>query len=144
MNRPYARAERGEKVYSNISGKRVPRTTLISGYGEGVLKAPMIFKGYTDTSAFTTWLERFSLPELEERHVLVIDNASFHKSPKVRELIESKGAKLIYQPKYSPDLNKSEPQWANLKRAIRSDASDIPFHQKLEKVILRMCGHSFN
>ncbi|MDJ0626589.1 MAG: transposase [Candidatus Caenarcaniphilales bacterium] len=139
MHRTYGRAERGNKVHSNISGKRIPRTTLISGYSEGVLKSPMVFKGYTDTKAFITWIEKCLLKEMEERHVLIIDNASFHKSPRVRELIESKGARLIYQPKYSPDLNKSEPQWANLKRSIRSDNSDIPFHKKLDKHILRMC-----
>lgn len=100
----------------------------------------MTLNGYTDTIAFITWIERCLLPELEERHVLIIDNASFHKSLRVRELIESKGAKLIYQPKYSPDLNKSEPQWANLKKGIRSDNSNASFHSKLEKQILSMCS----
>ncbi|MDJ0626501.1 MAG: hypothetical protein QNJ31_09085 [Candidatus Caenarcaniphilales bacterium] len=31
------------------------------------------------------WIEKFLIKELEERHVLIIDNASFHKSPRVRE-----------------------------------------------------------
>lgn len=48
-----------------------------------------------------------------------MDNASFHKSSKVKNLIESVGAKLVYLPPYSPDLNPIEHVWANLKQLIR-------------------------
>ena len=49
-----------------------------------------------------------------------MDNASFHKSPRIRELIESLGCRLIYLPPYSPDLNPIKHVWANLKALIRT------------------------
>ena len=48
-----------------------------------------------------------------------MDNASFHKSSKIKQLIELNGAAPIYLPSYSPDLNPIEHFGANLKRLIR-------------------------
>ena len=48
-----------------------------------------------------------------------MDNASFHKSPKIRELIESASCELLYLPPYSPELNDIEHYWFELKNNIR-------------------------
>ena len=45
-----------------------------------------------------------------------MDNASFHKSQKTIELIES----VIFLPPYSPDFNPIETFWANLKAKIKN------------------------
>ena len=138
--RAYGRNKRGERLYADIPGKRVARTTLIAGYGEGRLKAPMRFKGCTNTEVFNAWVEQVLVPELRPGDVVIMDNATFHKSTRTRELIEAAGAILLFQPKYSPDLNKSEPQWANLKQRIRTDISDKPFIHKLDKHITIMAN----
>jgi transposase len=57
--------------------------------------------------------------ELKLNQVVIMDNASFHKSNKVKELIEKVGCKLIYLPPYSPDPNPIEHLWGNLKRLLR-------------------------
>jgi transposase len=51
---------------------------------------------------------------------VVMDNASFHKSQRTKELIESVGCKLIFLPPYSPDLSPIEKFWANMKRWIKN------------------------
>ena len=139
--RAHARTMRGTRALGDISGKRVGRTTLIAGYGAGVLKAPMRFKGYTNTRVFNAWCEEVLAPELTPGNVVVMDSASFHKSKTTRDIIEATGATLLFQPKYSPDCNKSEPQWANLKHRIRSDKSPATFIQKLDKHIRYMCNY---
>lgn len=141
LYRTHARTVRGTRALGDISGKRIGRTTLIAGYGAGVLKAPMRFKGYTNTSVFNTWVAEVLVPELTPDNVVIMDSASFHKSKATRDLIEATGATLLFQPKYSPDCNKSEPQWANLKHKIRSDNSPESFIQKLDKHIRYMCSH---
>jgi transposase len=39
---------------------------------------------------------------------VVLDNLSAHKAQQVRELVEGSGARLLYLPPYSPDLNPIE------------------------------------
>jgi transposase len=50
-----------------------------------------------------------------------MDSASFHKSKKMRELIESVGCQVIFLSYYSPDLNPIEKFWANMKRWIKNN-----------------------
>ena len=48
-----------------------------------------------------------------------MDNLGSHKSPAVRHLIRSAGAKLFFLPRYSPDLNPIEQVFAKLKTLLR-------------------------
>ena len=56
------------------------------------------------------------------RHLVVMDRLSAHRGPMVRELIEDAGAKLLYLPPYSPDLNAIEEMWSKVKQHLRSAA----------------------
>jgi transposase len=51
--------------------------------------------------------------------VIVLDNASFHKSMSTRALVEQASCELLYLSPYSPDLDPIEKRWANLKRLWR-------------------------
>jgi len=81
----------------------------------------MIFNGSCNTLLFETWVEKFLIKELKRGQVVIMDNASFHKSQRTRELIESVGCTLIFLPPYSPDLNPIEKFWANMKRWIKGE-----------------------
>ena len=50
---------------------------------------------------------------------MILDNAKAHGVEEVRELIESKGARLLYLPPYSPDLNPIELAWSKVKYYLR-------------------------
>jgi transposase len=85
----------------------------------------MVFNGSCNTILFENWVEQFLIKELKPGQVVVMDNASFHKSQKTRELMKSVGCTLIFLPPYSPDLNPIEKFWANMKRWIKNKINEF-------------------
>ena len=104
---------------ANISGKRYARTSIIAGLQNNTLIAPLVFKGYCDTDVVYTWVKEVLLPSIKLGSVIIWDNASFHKSEKLQNLIEAGGSHLLFLPAYSPDLNPIERFWSALKARIR-------------------------
>ena len=86
--------------------------------------APFMFEGHCNTIVFELYVEQVLVPKLKMGMVVVIDNASFHKSTRIQNLIESVGATLIYLPPYSPDLNPIEHYWHKIKTTIRKMMRD--------------------
>ena len=91
---------------------------MISGWRDGEIIAPMLFKGYCNTGLVCKWIEEFLVPELLPWQIVVIDNASFHPQERIKQLIAQTGCEVIFQPPYSPDLNKIEKFWARLKQHV--------------------------
>jgi transposase len=140
LYREYARSPRGQPVYADIQDKRFePRISVIAAYCQEKLQASLRFEGYTDTPLVETWVEYCLLPTLKPGQVVILDNAAFHKSSRIRELIESAHCRLLFLPPYSPDLNKIEHQWATLKQGIRANLQpDLSFLEKLDLQLVKM------
>ena len=62
-------------------------------------------------------MNEFPLPN----SVLVIDNASIHKVDGIRELVEDRGARLMYLPSYSPNFNPIKLAFSTIKQWLRSN-----------------------
>jgi transposase len=117
--REYGWAPKGDKAYGEISGKRYARESFIAAKSDSKIIAPFCFTGTCDTDLFNAWLENMLKPCLCPGQVIVMDNASFHKSEKTKSIIESAKCTLLFLPPYSPDLNPIERVWANLKKKIK-------------------------
>ena len=82
-------------------------------------------RGTIDTERFVLWVRERLCPHLgnalkgEARSVVVMDNASIHQDSRVKDMIEEKGAVLIYCSPYSPDLNPIEFCFHQYKAALR-------------------------
>ena len=59
------------------------------------------------------------MPELKPNQVLILDNATFHKGGRIKEILAQAKCEVWYLPPYSPDLNKIEQCWSWLKSRIR-------------------------
>lgn len=72
--------------------------------------------------AFLAYTQQVLAPTAQPGDRVVLDNLSSHKTAGVREAIEQVGARLLYLPPYSPDLNPIELAFSKLKWLLRSAA----------------------
>lgn len=84
--------------------------------------APWVLDGPINRDAFETYVEKVLVPELRPDDIVVMDNLSSHKGPRVRQMIDAVGARLLYLPPYSPDFNPIENAFAKLKALLRKAA----------------------
>ena len=109
----------GQPFHSSRPGHRKKRVSMIACLAAKALFAPFMFEGHCDTAVFEYYIEKVVIPTLEPNQVLIIDNASFHKSAKIKSLVESDNCRILFLPPYSPDLNPIEKYWFKLKTKIK-------------------------
>ena len=86
------------------------------------IDAPYVLDGPINGLTFTAWIEQLLVATLSPGDVVVMDNLASHKGKAVRRLIRAAGAKLLFLPPYSPDLNPIEQVFAKLKLLPRKAA----------------------
>ena len=122
MARRYGRAPRGERLRAAVPHGHWKTTTFVAGLRLDGVVAPLVLDGPINAAAFEAYVEQFLAPTLQPGDIVVMDNLSSHKGPKVRALIEAVGAKLLYLPPYSPDFNPIEKLFSKLKALLRKAA----------------------
>ncbi len=126
---------RGKKVYGECSGRKHPRTSLISAKQGKRLLAPILFEGNTDSTLFNYWLQHHLLTELTPSSTIIMDNATFHKTAMTRQLVEDAGHTLLFLPPYSPDFNPIEKDFANMKRRRQFLPHDTPIDDVIRSYV---------
>ena len=119
MDRVRSRAPRGERAYGKVPRNRGKNTTLIASMSLSGMGESMCVEGATDAEVFEVYVKYFLAPTLSEGQVVVLDNLGAHRPQRIRELIEERGAELVYLPSYSPDLNPIEEAFSKIKNILR-------------------------
>jgi transposase len=122
MARRYGRALQGRRLRVGIPHGHWKTTTFVAGLRMSGLAAPFVLDGPINRDAFETYVDKVLVPELRPGDVVVMDNLSSHKGPRVRAVIEAAGASLLYLPPDSPDFNPIEQAFARLKALLRKAA----------------------
>ena len=118
MYRQYARSKRGKRVNIRISGKHHARIGLVAAQRESALLAPHTYSRTMNASVFEDWFENKLLSWLPKGHVIIMDNAAFHKKEVLYQLAKKYSQELIFLPPYSPEYNPIEHTWSALKRKV--------------------------
>ncbi len=115
----YARAKGQKRAKMAKPGCRWEHFSMIGAISIFGIIAITYGKWATNTVMFLSFVQDFLIKKLRNGQIVFMDNVPFHKVGKVRELIESVGAKLVFLPPYSPDLSPIEKMWSKLKHFIK-------------------------
>jgi transposase len=122
MTPTHAWAPRGERATGSVPTSW-GSTTVIAAVGLDGVKAPLVFPGATDTTAFQSYVDQVLTPELNPGDVVVFDNLKPHLARSVTASIKNAGAKVLRLPPYSSDYNPIEELWSQFKGQLRQIAA---------------------
>ena len=114
------RCRRGQRLIAATPFGHWNTSTFLAGLRHDRIVAPLVLDRPINGASFRAYVEQFLAPTLGAGDIVVADNLGSHKVAGVREAIEAKGARLLFLPPYSPDLNPIEQAFAKLKTLLRS------------------------
>ncbi len=119
MARTRGRCRRGARLVGRVPHGHWKTTTFVAALRHDAITAPFVVDRPINGVIFRIYVERVLAPTLEPGDIVILDNLGSHKSAEVRCLIEARGARLLFLPPYSPDLNPIELAFAKLKALLR-------------------------
>ena len=143
LNRNACRCRRGQRLIGKAPFGHWKTTTFTAGLRCDGLVAPWVLDGPMDGEAFLIYVETVLASSLPDGDIVVIDNLSAHKVDGVQAAIEARGAKLLYLPPYSPDLNPIEMASAKIKTLLRKAAARTrgSLWDKLAEILVAFTPH---
>jgi transposase len=123
MTRRYGRAPKGERAYGSVPRNRGKNTTLLASISLEGMGEAMTVEGSTTQKVFEAYVEKVLAPTLKPGQVVILDNLGAHKGEKVKQLIESRAASVIFLPAYSPDFNPIEEAFSKIKAILKKMAA---------------------
>jgi transposase len=122
MTRLYGWAPRGERLVDKVPQGKWKTATFLAALRNDRIEAPCVFDGPINGERFRAYVQQFLIPTLKPNDIVVLDNLGSHKGKAVRKAVKAAGARLLFLPKYSPDLNPIEQVFAKIKGFVRKAA----------------------
>ena len=119
MTRLRGWAPKGERLVDKVPQGKWKTATFLAALRNDRIEAPCLFDGPINGERFHAYVEQFLAPTLKPGDVVILDNFGSHKGKAVRRAIRDIGARLVFLPKYSPDLNPIEQVFAKFKTLLR-------------------------
>jgi transposase len=157
LTRLFGRAPRGERVVDSVPKNYGEDLTMLGALSASGVEALMTVNGATDGEVFLAFVREVLAPTLEPGDVVIWDNLGAHRSAAVRAVVEARGARLLFLPPYSPDMNPIERCWSKMKTFLRAakartrEALETAIKQSLATVTesdarawFAHCGYALN
>jgi transposase len=105
MVRTHGRCPKGQRLRMGAPHGHWKTSTFVGALTTRGMIAPCVLSGPINRDAFEAYVGQVLAPELRPGDIVILDNLSSHKGPRVQELIEAAEATLMFLPPYSPDFN---------------------------------------
>ena len=122
MTRRHGRALRGRRLVAKVPHGRWRTLTFLAALRCDRIEAPCVIDGPINGLSFLAYVEQVLLPTLAPGDIVIMDNLGSHKRQAIRRILRAAGARLLFLPPYSPDLNPIEQVFAKLKTLLRKAA----------------------
>ena len=149
MTRLHGRCAVGQRLVAKVPHGHWKTLTFVAGLRcDGVI-APCVLDRPINAISFLAWVIQGLVPTLRHGDIVVMDNLSSHKAAQVRRAIKAAGAKLIFLPPYSPDLNPIEQAFSKLKTLLRKenartlDQTSACIGKLLDRITAKECANFF-
>ena len=119
MTRTRGWRRRGKPLVAKVPHGHWKTLTFLAALRQDAITAPCVLDGPINGEAFLAYVEQILVPTLKRGDVVVMDNLGSHKNRAIRNAIRAAGARLVFLPPYSPDLNPIEQVFAKLKTLLR-------------------------
>lgn len=120
FTRLFGRAAPGQRVLDQVPGARGKNISTIGAISLAGVLTGLSVPGSIDGAVMLFFVEEMLAPLLKAGDVVLLDNVATHKQEEIEDLIEARGALVIFLPPYSPDLNPIENCWSKVKTRLRS------------------------
>jgi transposase len=120
----------GERLRAKVPHGHWKTLTFVAALRSEGIDAPCVFDGPINGESFKAYVAQVLAPALRHGDIVVMDNSppaggirraplGSHKGSAIRCAIRAAGARLLFLPPYSPDLNPIEQVFAKLKTSLR-------------------------
>ena len=149
FTRTHGRSLEGTRLVAKVPHGRWHTLTFLAALRCDRIEAPCVIDGPINGRIFLAYVEQLLVPTLRPGDIVIMDNLGSHKRQAIRRAIQDAGAKLLFLPAYSPDLNPIEQVFAKLKTLLRKldprsvDATWRAIGQLLDAFTAAECANYF-
>lgn len=111
---------RGKRLVAQVPHGHWKTLTFLAALRSDRITAPCVFDGPINGESFLLYVQQILVPTLRPGDIVIMDNLGSHKADAIRKEIAAAGARLIFLPPYSPDLNPIEQAFSKLKHHLRN------------------------
>lgn len=124
MVRLYGRSASSQRCVCHAPYGHWHTNTFIAALRHDRIDAPILFDGAMNAPTFLNYIEQILIPTLNPGDLVICDNLSCHKSPAVKQALQTVGADIKYLPPYSPDMNPIEMAFSKIKAFLKANPSE--------------------